>query len=361
MKIKGKIFIDTLTAISKIAIKSNSTEDANTILMYCTDGAVQLIASNSNVQVATKLTAESTNSEKTSFSLNLGDLVKQLPAIFDTKDKEGILFIEKVGNEVKFKAIGELSFPIVGNKTSEFKKIDDSEFSVSFMGYDLVSAINATSLATHAFNEVMCNTKIAFDANAESLNLIAMNGILLVIHDLPLEDMNCEKPSVSALVDGKALKSICNTLELMENSEIKITFTDDYVGLSSGELKVVLPIKKTNFVAYEKLLDTAFDYSVVFNIKDFKKTITATKKVVKDKISYKYDGTNAYLIASGFSKPVNVVSSDVVDFTLPIDLISNILSKTSGTTIKFRIAKAGLIEVTSPENDVLKYITSHCR
>lgn len=360
MKINGKKFIDTLAAISKIAIKDNSPENANTVTLYCGNNALQMVATNSNIQVAAKIDAE-TETEKWSESLNLGDLVKKLPAVMNTKDKEALIEIRKEGSNIIFSEIGELTIQTVPNKATGFIAIPDDNFSVSFMSHELVSAINATYLAVDSVNDVMSHIKIDFNAENESLGMTAINGLLICVYDIPLEDINSSSVSKTTLVAGKTLKSAIDILSLVSDDEMKLTFTDNYLGLSSGDLKVVVPVKNSKFVACEKLLNNKIDSTVVFNVKELKKDITATNKVVKQNITFSYDGNTASLTAYGFNKPINVVSSDIVKFTLPIDLVKNIIGVVNGTTIQFGISNTGIIEVSIPDNDMLKYITTRCR
>lgn len=360
MKINGKKFIDTLAALSKIAIKDNSPENANTVTLYCVNNALQMVATNSKIQVAAKIDAE-TDAERWTESLDLGELVKKLPAVINTKDKEALIEIRKNESHIIFCGVGELTTQTVASKTTSFISIPDDNFSASFMSHELISAINATYLAVDAINDVMSNIKIDFNAEKESLRMMAINGLLVCIYDIPLEDINSNCTSKATLVAGHTLKSAIDVLSLVSDDEMKLTFSDNYLGLSSGDLKIVVPVRNSNFVDCEKLMNNEINSTVVFNVKEFKKDITATNKVVKQNITFSYDGNMASLTASGFNKPINVVSSDVVKFTLPISLIKNILGVADGTTLRFGISNTGIIEISIPDNDMLKYITTRCR
>jgi hypothetical protein len=358
MQIIGKEICTVLEAISKSnpASKTNTeAEDANSVKVMATNGALMLISTTRTVDIAYRMRNVQIASPF-NVTLDNSDLSKKLKTV---TNKDGTVNVEEASGSITASGNGNICLTKAEPKQKKFPNITEDAV-LSFVSEDLVRAISLTNLAVGGDNEVLKKVKITLNPEEATFGMLGFNGKILSTYSIPLEDMNEDAEVFEYLIDGKMLSSLSSLFKAFKSEIINVAISKEQglIQFSTFDLKVVIPFETTEFVKCEELLKKSYDSFITFDTKTLKKSVSSISKVVKDAITIESDGVTSKFSANGFSQDATVVKSSAVKLTIPISILSSVLSNASGDTITIAASGEYLVKI---ESDASVLITSQCK
>ena len=269
----NKTKLQEAISIAQKAITGKSTMSIlEGLYIEAINDIVTFIASDKDVSIETKLTAEVKESGKVVLDAKIfGEIIRKLP--------NSDVTIETLDNNLIQITCEKSNFNLIhmnANEFPSFPQIDENMiFSISQSL--LKNMIKGTSFAIAQDEARPILQGILLEIKNKQLNLVALDGYRLAIRSEFIDSIN----NISTVIPGKTLNEVAKILDDNENL-LNITCTNNHILFNLGNTKVISRLLEGEFIKYNSLLPQEHKVAIEVKKQNLQNGIERASLMVKE-------------------------------------------------------------------------------